>query len=734
MDAPSSPGILFFGKFGFDSRSRLLFRYADDGSCQPVSVGSRALTVLGVLTERPGDLMTKDEIMRVVWPRTVVEENNLTVQISALRRILDAGSAGESCIQTVSGRGYRFVRPVTSSRKRLPVGEPAPTDDQIGAVAEIAAGHPRTRLWRWLAVGSGVVTIIALLVAVVWLDGRTARTLTPRLSLVVLPFQNLSGDPKDDYLADGITDDLTSDLSQIPGALVAARESAYTFKGRAVDVRQVGQALGVRYILEGSVRRIEDTLRINVQLTSAESGQHLWSDRFDEPTATQSGAQEGVVTRVRDELGPRLVEIEAARSLRERPSNPDAFDLILRARAIRNLPPAPQRDEQVQALLEQALALDPRSVDAMTLIVFYLADDAINNGWGTFGKLQRAERLITEARALAPNSEMVLNTYVEWLRAVDRCREAIETAERAIQTDPNRTRVWTGLYNELARCKMMLGNAEEAISLHEQADRLNPRSLFKFQRYAQIGLAMLLLGRDAKAVEYLERSLAMHPVDSAGLRYRRLAAAYALVGQEAEAKHALVEADRLWAYDTVRGHRADDPSSVYAKQMRHIQDGLRLAGERDHADEDADFGMPADSALHSEAAGHTPMSAPGATTIRTPELARLIAEARSVVIDVAGCSCGESVPGAVGLKFAGLGGSFVDEAQGRLRNKLHDLTGGDLNRPIVAVGWNSERFASRNLALRLVALGYTHVYWYRGGREAWEVAGLPEAQVDAQEW
>ncbi len=328
---------------------------------------------------------------------------------------------------------------------------------------------------------------------------------------------------------------------------------------------------------------------------------HLWSDRFDEPTAAQSSGQEQIVTRARDEVGPRLVEIEAARSLLERPTNPDAFDLILRARSIWSLPPTPERDGQVQALLEQALLLDPGSVFAMTKIVSYLADDAIDHGWGTFEKLQRAERLITKARALAPGSELVLNTYVEWLRAVGRCPQAVEIAERAIQTDPNRTRVMTGIYNELARCEMMLGDSEAALSLHEQADRLNPRSPYKFQRYAQMGLAMLLLGRNQEAVAYLERSLAMHPFDSAGLRHRRLAAAYALLGQESQAKHALEEADRLWPYGTVRSNFPEYPSTVYAKQMRHFQDGLRLAGERDHADEDADFGVPADGALHSEA-------------------------------------------------------------------------------------------------------------------------------------
>jgi TolB-like protein/DNA-binding winged helix-turn-helix (wHTH) protein len=467
MDALSSSDIWLFGPFRFDRSRWLLFRRAEDGRYLPVSIGSRALAVLQALTERPGDLVSKDEIMRGAWPGTVVEEGNLTVQISALRRILDAGSEGESCIQTVSGRGYRFVRSVTCPGERSPAGEPAPPDDQVEAVKETEAGRGRTRLWRWLAVGSGAVTIIALAMAVMWLGGRSARTvLPPRLSMVVLPFQNLSGDPKDDYLADGITDDLTSDLSHIPGALVTARESAYTFKGKAEDVRKIGEALGVRYVLEGSVRRIEDALRVNVQLVSAETGTHLWSDRFDEPIGELSLGQEQIVMRMRDELGVSLVEIENARSLRERPADPDAFDLILQARSIQHLPPTPKSDGQVLALLQRALSLDPNSVYAMTYIVDYLAGDAINNGWGTFGQLQRAERLITKARALAPDSEMVLNTYVEWLRAVGRCPQAIEITERAIQTNPNRTRVWTGLYNELARCKMMLGDVGTALSLH----------------------------------------------------------------------------------------------------------------------------------------------------------------------------------------------------------------------------------------------------------------------------
>jgi DNA-binding winged helix-turn-helix (wHTH) protein len=155
MDALNSPEILLFGPFRFDRRGRLLFRCAEDGRYQPVSLGSRALAVLRALTKRPGDLMTKDEIMRAVWPGTVVEESNLTVQISALRRILDAGSEGESCIQTVSGRGYRFVRHVTRHEEEPVAAMSAPAADPTELSSAAAPARSRARSRRWLAAGSG---------------------------------------------------------------------------------------------------------------------------------------------------------------------------------------------------------------------------------------------------------------------------------------------------------------------------------------------------------------------------------------------------------------------------------------------------------------------------------------------------------------------------------------------------------------------------------------------------
>jgi tetratricopeptide (TPR) repeat protein len=345
--------------------------------------------------------------------------------------------------------------------------------------------------------------------------------------------------------------------------------------------------------------------------------------------------------------------------------------------------------------------------------------------------------LLAQALKIAPGAPVVLNAYVLWLRTVGRFAEVIEIAQRAIAMHTNRVWEWTGFYHELGRCKTWLGHAEEGIALEEEANRLNPRSPWRYFRYQHIGTYSLLLGRDLDAIEYLERSLAIGP----GFRgtehwqYRRLAAAFARSGKMEEARRYLDRSLQLWPYDTVRGRAPEILlSSVYVDQYRQFQDALRLAGLRDHADEDVDFGVAVDAVLHSELAGRTPKEAPGAKTISTADLPCFLREARPIIIDTMMYSWGRSIPEAVGLKFAGLGGSLTDAAQGRLRRKLHELTAGNFDRSILSVGWNSERFDGRNLALRLVALGCTNVYWYRGGREAWEVAGLPETEVNVQEW
>jgi len=736
VDAPVIYDRFEFEDFCLDRRSGGLFRQGDAGGVAPLAIGSRALDVLGVLVSRPGELFSKHAIMQAVWPGTTVDEKNLTVQIAALRRILDNGRTDRSCIQTEAGRGYRFVAPVTRKGRdelapwlQSPRTSPDTSSSLPGGASPSARRHYRTRV----ALAASSVLALCAILALAWSSGWIgAGNAPPRLSLVVLPFQDMDDDPTNDYLADAITDDLTTELSSLAGAWVIARESAYTFKGKVTDVRQIGRELGVRYVLEGSVRKIGSILRVNVQLVSGETGVHLWSDRFDEEISQLAAGQQQIVARLSDTVGISMVDIEGARSLRERPTNPDAFDLILRARSLNLLTPTPQREKEQLGLYERALLLDPSSAYAMAKIAYFL----INDAWSSAENLQRAGRLLAQARALEPQSAQVLNSAVYWLRLLGRCAEAIEAAEHAIRIDLNRMRIYTGVYNELAVCKTRVGHAEEELALQALADQLNPRSPFRFTRYRHMGFAALMLGRDQDAIAFFQRSLALNPENAANRwTYRMLAAAFARVGQMDEAKHTLSEGDRLWPYFTSREVFPEELfSPAYVQQIRNYQAALRLAGARDHADENADFGVPPDGLLRGDLRGRTPTEAQGAKTIGTAELVMFLADAQPLVIDTVSYSWGRSIPGAIGLKFSGLGGSFADEAQDRLRRKMIELTGGDLDRQVVAVGWNSERFDGRNLALRLAALGYTRVYWYRGGREAWEVAELPETELPVREW
>jgi len=733
MDTPAATDTLLFGPFRFDRSGRGLARLDDSGLYQPVNVGSRALDVLAALLTRRGELVSKSELMSGVWPGTTVDEHNLAVQISSLRRVLDEGRSGPSCIQTVAGRGYRFLGSVERFQEPRSSREIASTSE-AGAVAAGPMRQPRWP-WRWIiATSAGIIIVLAIMAF--WPDARWAsKPETPRLSIVVLPFQNLSGDRTEDYLADSITDDLTTDLSRIPEAFVVARESAYSYQGHATDVRRIGQELGVRYVLEGSVRKLGAVLRVNVQLISAENGLHLWADRFDEELRDLADGQQRVLARMRGALGISLVDIERARSQHERPGNPDAVDLVLRARSLRNQPVTPARTAEALALYERALLLDPGSHLAMAGAAYLLIDEYMDLGyWVSSETKERAEELTARALEIAPMAEDALRANVYLLRTQGRWRDAIAAAHRMIEMFPN---VQTG-YVILGLCETFTGNPAAEIALNETLLRLSPRSPHVFNFHRRIGVASLMLGRDEDAITFLERSLALHPDASVNFRQstiRQMAAAHARLGHDELARRALAEANRLWPFDTVRGHSPLDPgSAVAAEQIRAYQDGLRRAGLRDHADEDADFSIQPDSTLRSNRIGYTPTTTPGASTIRSADLPVFIAERRPLIIDVLTFFWGRSIPGAIGLKNGGIAGTFSDGVQDRLKRKMAELTGGDLSKPIVAVGWNSERFDGRNLALRLVALGYTNVYWYRGGREAWEVAGMPETELVPHEW
>ena len=255
MDAPVGGERLLFGNFRLEPMAGRLFRRDATGEWEPVPIGARALDILGVLLKAPGVVVSRDAIMDAVWPGIAVEPSNLTVQIAALRRVLDEGRVGDSCIQTVPGRGYRFDLGATRAVKASFSPSPEPGTEPVAVPEARAPGSGRLRRWRIAT--TSAVAIIALLLVAVWHGGWLRGTPAPhRLSLIVLPFANLNGDPGADYLADGITDDLTTALAHIPGAFVIARATAYTYRDRAEDIRKIGRDLDVRYVVRGSIQRL----------------------------------------------------------------------------------------------------------------------------------------------------------------------------------------------------------------------------------------------------------------------------------------------------------------------------------------------------------------------------------------------------------------------------------------------------------------------------------------------
>jgi TolB-like protein/DNA-binding winged helix-turn-helix (wHTH) protein len=274
MDALAAAEISLFEGFRLDRRAGVLFRRDERGVFTPIAIGRRALDILGVLLARPGDLVSRDEIIEAVWPETTVEDSNLNVQIAALRRILDEGRAEGSCIQTVSGRGYRFVGPVTRAElAALPISSRNSGNGGGGPIAEDGEPHGSS---------TGVLAHVAA---------------APRLSIVVLPFTNLSDDREQQYFADGITDDLTTDLSRL-AMFVISRNTAFTYRNKPVDAKQIGRELCVRYVLEGSIRRSGNQVRVNAQLIDAETGAHLWAQRFDREMGDLFTLQDEITSRI----------------------------------------------------------------------------------------------------------------------------------------------------------------------------------------------------------------------------------------------------------------------------------------------------------------------------------------------------------------------------------------------------------------------------------------------------
>jgi TolB-like protein len=444
------------------------------------------------------------------------------------------------------------------------------------------------RSWRRSAAAAALVVALFAAGAVVWRSDLAPRFMgtaapdklaaAPRLSIVVLPFENMSGDKEQDYFADGLTDDLTTDLSHLHDSFVISRGTAFTYKGKPVDAKTIGRDLEVRYVMEGSVRHLGDKVEVNARLVSTKTSAQVWADRFEGERAKLGELQAEFVSRLANSLGVELVKAEALRAMRERPNNPDAADLAMRARARSNSSGGSKSiNSDVIALNERALILDPQNKGAIVDLSFALNDRAVNQ-WSEdpASDVARAEKLADSALTLRPDDSWAHLAKAQVFFSKRQWRAAIAHAEAALADDPNNAHA----HAERSFWNMFLGHSEDGFAGVETALRLSPRD--PNVPWWQFYMCHLHthLAQWEPAIEWCGKSIAngnnsMYP-------YVDLAAANAWASHDKEAKDAAAQLQKAYPGFTVQTWAAigrsfsDDPT--FKAQFARIVEGLRKAG------------------------------------------------------------------------------------------------------------------------------------------------------------
>jgi TolB-like protein/Tfp pilus assembly protein PilF len=395
----------------------------------------------------------------------------------------------------------------------------------------------------------------------------------PRLSIVVLPFANIGGDPEQDYFVDGVTESLTTDLSRISGSFVIARNTAFTFKGKAVDVKQVGRELNVRYVLEGSVQRGGNRMRVNVQLIDAETGSHLWAERFENPVTDLFDMQDEIVSRLANILNAQLVDAEARRA--ERSTHPDAMDLYFQGRAFVNKGINPEYHAQARRFFERALLLDPSNIEALygcAAVDFHNATNYFNDD--RIALLTAAEKATGKVLSLAPNHALAHVILGSIYIHTNRVAQGIAENERALALDRNSAVV----HATIGWGKFLIGRGAETETHVRDALRLSPRDHRVYLWMFMVGTAELWQGADAEGVVWLRRSVEANR--NYPLAHFLLAVALAYLGELDEARAAVQAGLALQPNFTIQRFRANAASShpPYLAGRERIYEGMRMAG------------------------------------------------------------------------------------------------------------------------------------------------------------
>ena len=502
-----------------------------------LSVGGRSShlrpqtgAVLTCLLNRARKVVTKDELLREVWTGIVVTENSLSQCIREIRREL--GDAKETLVRTVPRRGYLLEADVVR-REAVPD----------------AAGHSAAK--------TGMD------------DGR--------LTIIVLPLVNVDGDRDQDYFADGLTEDLTTDIGRLPSAFVISRGTAYTYRDRVVDVREIGRQLGVRYAVEGSVRRHGDEVVVNLSLSDTTSSAQLWAERFEGSRADLPELQRSMTSRIAQGLHLKLFDAEAGRLERAGALNPASHDLALRAWSLWYRSTATANAE-AKLLLQKAIELDSNCALAwMVLSNSHIMDIALRWTSDPAKSLASAEVAACKALSIAPDHPTANTPFGVVLVYRKRFEEALGVFATQMSLNANFSiaHQWIGITH------VLMGNPQLAIGPIEFAIHLSPRDPRLSTYYRNVAVAHLHAGDDAKALIFAERSVRLP--NPWARSYETLAAVYGATGLVEDSQAAVVELLRLWPGYTIAQHRAEmisDRPAFLAQHARYI-DGLKIAGLTD---------------------------------------------------------------------------------------------------------------------------------------------------------
>jgi TolB-like protein/Tfp pilus assembly protein PilF len=432
---------------------------------QILDLRPKAFAVLRCLLAHAGRLVTKDELLEAVWPSVTVSEASLTECVRDLRRVLADDRKNPRYIETVHGRGYRFIAVVETAKSNLTSQELS--RDQVPGSA-------------------------------------SASSLPEKPSIIVLPFDNLSGDPGQEYFSDGLTEVLTTDLSKIASLLVIARNSAFTYKGKATRVQDVSQEMGVRYVLEGGVLRTKGQVRITAQLIDAVTGYHLWAERYDRPFREIFTLQDELVQKIVTTLNLQISVEEQGIPVRRTTTNLEAYDAFLRGVEYR-WRNTKESVAQARQMYEKAVALDPQYTEAYAALggAYYI--EWIWRWSADPQTLERAFELAQQALALddsLPLAHSLLSMVYAQKQQYD---QAMTEGERAIALNPNNA----DSYVRQAEVLNWAGRPEEALRVLAQAMRLNPR--YPPLYLMQLGWAYRLTGRYAEAIATMKELISRSP-------------------------------------------------------------------------------------------------------------------------------------------------------------------------------------------------------------------------------